>query len=665
MNWETLLRRHSEFLIVSGTLVIISAVFHWIPYKIAFLSFFYLPVLAAGYLMGARRAMLCGVMCMLLVVTYYFWEWTKISVAGGSGWQALLSQVGQNWPTLLNIAMWGGFLIVTGGLFGKMHGRLLTSWTHARELNEKLAEQASEMQIANETLRETTAQLEQQSEVLQEKNLQIEQLKQKVEQTLYSTMDSTVARLLIQGRLREQKSHICVLFCDLKGFTGYAHARNPEVALEDLNRFYEVMEKVIESYCGHIDKTMGDGIMCEFGAPIEYQQHGLQAVVAALMMQKVFREKDFPWNLRIGLASGEAIVGMLGSRRRSYSAIGEVVNLAKRLEELCEETSVYVDEATWKEVRHLVEMEPVRNPVGRRAADRVNLQEIAEKQQQLDQDPQNADLMFAIGKLYFSLREATRALSYFRQALDLKPDNDEIKLAYAEASIKLDDFEKIVIKGIEQKQMVFKAIRTKDPLLDRQRFRDGFCHHYHDVSKMIEIPDEVTLPVETLDGTVGHSLSVSLVSYALADRLGLSPEIKRDLLAAGRIQDLGKSVVWHHILNRRGGLSDQERKELERHVDESVSIAKRMGFDRPGVIEIIASHHERLNGEGYPRHAKGEEIPLAGRISGVADTYCALTERRPYRNPWDAGVALNELQRGAAGGVYDAGVVDALCKLMA
>lgn len=664
MGWQNYLRRHSEFVIVVGSLIVIAAVFRWIPFKIAFLSFFYLPVLAAGYLMGTRRAMMSGVMCVLLVITYYLWEWTRVSLAGGHGWESVMGDVVGHWDVFLNIAMWGGFLILTGGAFGHFQEKLSTSWDRAKELNQKLEQQTQDLRQANEALEATASQLKKQAETLQEKNLQIEELKEKVEQTLYSAMDSTVARLLIQGRLREQKSNISVMFCDLKGFSSYTHTRNPEVVLEDLNRFYHVMEKLIEGYWGHIDKYLGDGIMCEFGAPVDYEQHSLQAVVAALMMQKKFMEEKFPWKLRIGIASGESIVGMLGSRRRSYSAIGEVVNLAKRLEELCEPGFVFIDESTCQSVQTMVELEHVRGQGGRRVEDKPFVDEIAEKQQRLKRDPENADLMYEIGKLYFKIREANRALNYFRLAMELKPENDAIKVAYAEASIKREDYEKISIRGLDQKQRVFKALGTLNPLADRGRFPEGFYTQYGHVEGMVEVPDDVTLPTEVLDGTVGHSLAVAVVSYALADNLGVSDELKRAILLSGRIQDLGKSAVWHHLLNRRGGLSDQERKELERHVDESVVIAKRMGFSQPAVLDIISNHHELLNGEGYPKRAKGDAIPLGARIACVADVYCALTEPRPYRNSWDTHVALNELQKGVAAGKYDSKVVESLLSLM-
>lgn len=664
MNLRTFLRRHTELFLVLGVLFVISAVFHWIPYKIAFLNFFFVPVLAAGYLMGARRAVLSGVMCVLLVLTYYFYIWTKGGLDSGYQWATLMSVFSQRWDTLLNIAMWGGFLILIGGAFGVIQEREVTSHNRAQELNEALQAQATQLRQANTALEESSSQLAQQADYLHEKGFQIEQLKQKLEETLYSAMDSTVARLLIQGRLREEKRNLSVLFCDLEGFTSYAHLRNPEVALEDLNHFYEVMEGLIETYHGHLDKYLGDGIMCEFGAPVDYEQHSLHAVVTGLMMQKHFADKNFPWRLRVGLASGESIVGLLGSRRRSYSCIGEVANLAKRLEELCEGSSVYLDETANEAVRHLVETERVRNQGGRRARDKEVLEEIAAKERELQSSPQNADLLFAIGELYFRVREASQAVAYFRQAMELKPDDNAIKLAYADASVKLDEYEKIAIRGLGKKQAVFKAVGLVNPLLNQERFPQVFANRYQHVPGLIEIPDEAVLPTEVMDGCVGHSLSVAVLSYALGDALGLAEDLKKHLLLAGRLQDLGKCIIWHHILNRRGVLSEPERKDLERHAEESVSIAKRMGYDQPSVLEIIANHHELLSGEGYPRRLKEEDIPLGARITCVADVYCALTERRPYRHAWDCRVALSEIHKGAAAGRFDPLVVDALNRLM-
>ena len=663
-SWVVFLTRHSELLLVVGILLVVSAVFHWIPLKFGFLSFFYLPVLAAGYLFGARRAVLTGVTCVLLVVLYYVWLWTSFELEGSTLVPALLGLAAEQWETLANLAMWGGFLILIGGLSGSLHERMISSYQQVQELNQTLEGQAAQLTLTNEALQASSNELTHRAEELQEKNLLVEQLRKQLEDTLFSTMDATVARLSIQGRLREEKRQIAVLFCDLQGFTTYSQMLHPEVVLDDLNRFYAVMEELIERYHGHIDKYMGDGIMCEFGAPIDHQQFSLQAVVTALKMQEKFRTERFPWKLRVGIASGETIVALLGTRRKSYSAIGEVVNVAKRLEELCEPGAVFIDETTYAAVRHFAEVDTVRSLGRRRDDDKKVLDTIAEKKQFLDRNPRDPDLLFDLGKLYFELREPSPALDYFRRAMELDPENSEIKVWFADASVKKDEFEKISIPGLTVRRAVYRVTGLRNPLLDRNRFPQSFYDQYRRLEDLIEIPEDITLPTEVIDATVGHSKGVAVLAYALADRLEVGDDLKRKLLIAGRLQDLGKSAIWHHILNRRGGLSDTERKELEAHVAESISLAKRLGYDDPHVIGIIAAHHELLNGEGYPNHLKGEQIPLAARIGCVADVYCAFTGWRPYREPWDRRIVLNELRKDAAAGKYDPKVVDALVELV-
>jgi adenylate cyclase len=656
--------RHSELLLVVTVLLVIAGIYHWVPYKIAFLNFFYLPVLIAGYQFGARRGILTAVMCVLVVLLYYMWSWAaEISVLD-QGIRTIPVIIDQNLDTLFRLAMWAGFLIVTGGIIGQAQEKRLAAYERAQELNRELQQQATALQEVNQALQASTTELRQQSEEMQEKNLLIEKLKQQAEETLYSTMDSTVARLLIQGRLRQEKRVLSVLFCDLKGFTEYSHTLHPEVILEDLNQFYGVMEEIIETYRGHIDKYMGDGIMCEFGAPVEYEQHSLQAVVAALKMQQAFTQKGFPWSLRIGIASGETIVGLLGRRRRNYSAIGEVVNLAKRLEGLSEPGRIYVDETTYQAVQDVIDGERVTNLGRRRGEDQETLSRIADLKNQLGRDPDNPDLLYSIGKLHFDIRQASEATLYFQRALKLRPDSTELKVAFADASVKRDEYEKIMIRGLRERRAVYSVTGIHNPLLRREVFPQSFYDQYHAVQEMVEIPDDVTLPTEVLDGSVGHSLAVAVLSYAVADRLGLPDELKRDLVVAGRLQDVGKSSVWHYILNRHGSLSEQERRDLEGHPAESVSLAKRMGYDRPQVLEIIANHHELLNGNGYPRGLKREEIPLGAKISCVADVYCALTAWRPYRDAWDQRIALSELRKDAAAGKYDEQVVDTVCTLL-
>jgi HD-GYP domain-containing protein (c-di-GMP phosphodiesterase class II) len=159
---------------------------------------------------------------------------------------------------------------------------------------------------------------------------------------------------------------------------------------------------------------------------------------------------------------------------------------------------------------------------------------------------------------------------------------------------------------------------------------------------------------------VGHCRVVALLSYAISYRLKLHEEMKKTILLAGYLQDLGKETVPHHILNGAGSLTDQESKLLETYVHESVAACRRMGYDDPRLLEIVLHHHEAWDGSGYPAGLQGEAIPLGARITSVAEAFSALTSWRPYRKAWDARAALSEIRKGMEKGRYDPKVVEVL-----
>jgi putative two-component system response regulator len=157
---------------------------------------------------------------------------------------------------------------------------------------------------------------------------------------------------------------------------------------------------------------------------------------------------------------------------------------------------------------------------------------------------------------------------------------------------------------------------------------------------------------------------VALLSYALADHLGLNEALKKTILQAGYLEDLGKEAVPHHILNRRGSLTEQETELLRKYTAASVAACKRMGYVDPHLLEIIAHHHEAWNGSGHPDGLRGEAIPLGARITQIAAVYSALTSWRPYHDAWDARLALSEIRKEVEKGRFDPKVVDALCDIM-
>jgi HD-GYP domain-containing protein (c-di-GMP phosphodiesterase class II)/class 3 adenylate cyclase len=620
---RSFLTRHIEFLFVLLVTVSVVGVFYLFPYRIAFLNFFYLPVLAAAYFMGKRKAVLLAAFCVLsgVLFAYYKPEWFGVE--------------GTRVNALLVLATWGGFLILASAAIGSLQERLAKGFAETRQLYEEL-----------------------------KRSRVMEEMKEKVEKTLYATMDPVVAKLATEGKLRFEKREISVMFTDLTNFTTYSDKNRPDVVLDELNRFLGQIEPVVERFRGHIDKYMGDGIMVEFGAPLDYDRHALMAVLAGVKMQQMMRTLDVPWRMRVGIATGSAIVGMLGVKRQAYSALGDRVNVAKRLEEICEADKVYIDEYTFHAVEPFVNVTQLRNLGYARQADQELLERLGHLEERLAREGESAELLYELGKVDFELRDASTAIRYFERALALDPDSTQIKLAYADANIKKDEFEKIQLKGKLRRITVYEVAGIIDRWEDPAVIPPLLAQKYREAQAHIAIPEDLVLAVEALDGSVGHSRVVALLSYALADRLQLDEELKRTILHAGYLQDIGKEAVPHHILNRPGSLSEQEAMLLQRYVGESVAACKRMGYVDSRLIETIAHHHEAWNGSGFPDGLSGEAIPLGARITAVAEAYSGLTSWRPYHDAWDARVALSELRKGVEKGRYDPQVVDALLEIL-
>ena len=172
-------------------------------------------------------------------------------------------------------------------------------------------------------------------------------------------------------RLGGVNQTITVLFADIRGFTAFSEREKPEKVVGLLNRYFSVMTEIIFDHGGTLDKYIGDGLMALFGAPSASPADAMNAVKAAVTMQKrlmtlneeLLAEGYGRISVGIGLHTGEATIGYIGSDRRSeYTAIGDTVNLASRLESNAGGGQILMSEATATAGGNLIPVDP-REPL--------------------------------------------------------------------------------------------------------------------------------------------------------------------------------------------------------------------------------------------------------------------------------------------------------------
>lgn len=169
-------------------------------------------------------------------------------------------------------------------------------------------------------------------------------------------------------RLGGVRRPLTVLFLDVRNFTPLSERLQPEEVVRILNRSFEMITQVIFKHGGTLDKFIGDAVMVLFNAPLDLPDHPLRAVLAAREIQERARaiqaelEARYGCSVRfgIGINTGEAVVGNIGSSTRmEYTAIGDAVNLAARLESVAGPGQILISESTWQAVAGRVEAEPL------------------------------------------------------------------------------------------------------------------------------------------------------------------------------------------------------------------------------------------------------------------------------------------------------------------
>lgn len=176
-----------------------------------------------------------------------------------------------------------------------------------------------------------------------------------------------------------------------------------------------------------------------------------------------------------------------------------------------------------------------------------------------------------------------------------------------------------------------------------------------------------TALVATLDArdryTAGHSSAVAIYARDIAKRMGLSDFEQALSHLCGLVHDVGKIGLPAGLLEKPGALTLEERREMERHSEIGEQILRNVD-DYGEIAEIVRSHHERIDGTGYPDRLIGDEIPLVSRIIAVADAYNAMTSDRPYRDAMPSRVARLRLAQ-AVESQFDTAVVAAFEAILA
>lgn len=173
-----------------------------------------------------------------------------------------------------------------------------------------------------------------------------------------------ILRSQSESSLVGSRRRVTVLFSDIRGFTSLSEKLSPEEVVEMLRDYLTTMTEVVFKYGGTVDKYIGDAIMALYGAPFDQPNHAEQAVRTALEFQEQVKALSERWEAKcgvrlrngVGINTGEAVVGTIGSQQRlEYTAIGDTVNLASRLEGLTKDflSPIVISENTYEEVKHL------------------------------------------------------------------------------------------------------------------------------------------------------------------------------------------------------------------------------------------------------------------------------------------------------------------------
>ena len=223
--------------------------------------------------------------------------------------------------------------------------------------------------------------------------------------------------------------------------------------------------------------------------------------------------------------------------------------------------------------------------------------------------------------------------SHFTDAKLIKKDKTEIPVDILASVVKFGKKRAIfaVIKDISEKKELEKVSKTVE----------------HLKSDSVDTVRALVVALEAKDAyTKGHSERVTRYATEIARRMNLCKEDLESIALVGKIHDLGKIGIPNAILNKKTKLSTSQMNTIKKHPTKAAKMLEALHLSK-NQINAIRYHHERYDGNGYPRRLQVGKIPLTARILCVADAYDAMTSNRPYRKKLPRKKALNELKENA------------------
>ena len=263
-------------------------------------------------------------------------------------------------------------------------------------------------------------------------------------------------------------------------------------------------------------------------------------------------------------------------------------------------------------------------------------------------------------------------VTFLREALLRYPDMAVIMLTgMAEVNTAVECLKLGAMDYISKPVMVDEVRARLDKAMDKRRLvlENRFYHQSLELrvrdldrKNRASLINGVQMLVHALEAkdsyTSGHSSRVSRYAMKTAVRLGFTDDALEDIRLGGELHDIGKIGTREEILNKPGSLTLEEFEHVKTHATLGERILAPFFGSSPIVLRVARSHHERMDGAGFPDSLRGDQIPLEARIVSVVDAFDAMTTNRAYRKPRSTADAIQELRR-CAGAHFDPDVVEA------